>query len=81
MDTVKKDHCLWKSWAAPYKYVIFNRSDESYDQCLKRLTIFAENSEAESVKYYIEFCMRFLIWVRIQKEIRIFRSWKIFILR
>ena len=28
----------------------FNRSDESYDQCLKRLTIFAENSEAESVK-------------------------------
>ena len=28
----------------------FNRSDESYDQCLKRLTVFAENSDAESVK-------------------------------
>ncbi|MDG0986432.1 MAG: hypothetical protein P8O74_03200, partial [Paracoccaceae bacterium] len=28
----------------------FNKSEESYDQCLKRLTIFAENSDAESVK-------------------------------
>ena len=28
----------------------FNKSEESYDQCLKRLTIFAENSYAESVK-------------------------------
>jgi hypothetical protein len=28
----------------------FNSSDESYDQCLKRLTVFAENSDVESVK-------------------------------
>jgi hypothetical protein len=28
----------------------FNKSDESYDQCLKRLKVFAENSDVESVK-------------------------------
>jgi hypothetical protein len=28
----------------------FNRSDDSYDQCLKRLTVFSENSDADSVK-------------------------------
>ena len=51
MDTRKKRSLLVEKLGRLHTSMSsFNRSDESYDQCLKRLTIFAENSEAESVK-------------------------------
>lgn len=51
MDTRKKRKLLVEKLSRLHASVSsFSKSDESYDQCLKHLTIFAENSEAESVK-------------------------------
>ena len=51
MDTRKKRALLVEKLSRLHSSTAsFNRSDESYDQCLKRLTVFAENSDAESVK-------------------------------
>ena len=51
MDTRKKRSLLVEKLSRLHSSMAsFNRSDESYDQCLKRLTVFAENSDAESVK-------------------------------
>ena len=51
MDTRKKRSLLVEKLSRLHSGMAsFNKSDESYDQCLKRLTIFAENSDAESVK-------------------------------
>ena len=51
MDTRKKRALLVEKLSRLHSSMAsFNRSDESYDQCLKRLTVFAENSDTESVK-------------------------------
>ena len=51
MDTRKKRKLLVEKLSRLHSSISsFSKSDESYDQCLKHLTIFAENSEAESVK-------------------------------
>ena len=51
MDTRKKRALLVEKLSRLHSSMTsFNRSDESYDQCLKRLTVFAQNSDAESVK-------------------------------
>ena len=51
MDTRKKRSLLVEKLSRLHASISsFSKSDESYDQCLKHLTIFAENSEAESVK-------------------------------
>ena len=51
MDTRKKRSLLVEKLNRLHSGMAsFNKSEESYDQCLKRLTIFAENSDAESVK-------------------------------
>ena len=51
MDTRKKRALLVEKLSRLHSSMAsFNRSDDSYDQCLKRLTVFAENSDAESVK-------------------------------
>ena len=51
MDTRKKRSLLVEKLSRLHSGMAsFNKSEESYDQCLKRLTIFAENSDAESVK-------------------------------
>jgi succinate dehydrogenase flavin-adding protein (antitoxin of CptAB toxin-antitoxin module) len=51
MDTRKKRSLLVEKLSRLHSGMAsFNKSDESYDQCLKRLTVFAENSDAESVK-------------------------------
>ena len=51
MDTRKKRKLLVEKLSRLHSSVSsFSKSDESYDQCLKHLTIFSENSEAESVK-------------------------------
>ena len=51
MDTRKKRKLLVEKLSRLHASISsFSKSDESYDQCLKHLTIFAENSEAESVK-------------------------------
>ena len=51
MDTRKKRSLLVEKLSRLHSSMAsFNRSDENYDQCLKRLTVFAENSDAESVK-------------------------------
>ena len=51
MDTRKKRSLLVEKLSRLHSSVSsFNRSDENYDQCLKRLTVFAENSDPESVK-------------------------------
>jgi len=51
MDTRKKGKLLVEKLSRLHASVSsFSKSDESYDQCLKHLTIFSENSEAESVK-------------------------------
>jgi len=51
MDTRKKRKLLVEKLSRLHASISsFSKSDESYDQCLKHLTIFSENSEAESVK-------------------------------
>tara|TARA_B100000927_G_scaffold89098_1_gene72027 strand:- start:675 stop:1538 length:864 start_codon:yes stop_codon:yes gene_type:complete len=51
MDTRKKRALLVEKLTRLHSSVSsFSTSDEGYDQCLKRLLIFAENSEPESVK-------------------------------
>jgi len=51
MDTRKKRSLLVEKLSRLHSGMAsFNKSEESYDQCLKRLTIFAKNSDAESVK-------------------------------
>ena len=51
MDTRKKRKLLVEKLSRLHASISsFSKSDESYNQCLKHLTIFAENSEAESVK-------------------------------
>ncbi|MCH1413507.1 MAG: hypothetical protein L7U86_08960 [Rhodobacteraceae bacterium] len=51
MDTRKKRSLLVEKLSRLHSSMAsFNRSDESYDQCMNRLTVFAENSDAESVK-------------------------------
>lgn len=51
MDTRKKRKLLVEKLSRLHASISsFSKSDESYEQCLKHLTIFAENSEAESVK-------------------------------
>ena len=51
MDTRKKRALLVEKLSRLHSSMTsFNRSDENYDQCLKRLTVFAENSDKESVK-------------------------------
>ena len=51
MDTRKKRALLVEKLSRLHSSMTsFNRSDESYDQCLKRLTVFSENSDADSVK-------------------------------
>ena len=51
MDTRKKRALLVEKLSRLHSSVSsFSTSDEGYDQCLKRLLIFAENSEPESVK-------------------------------
>ena len=51
MDTRKKRSLLVEKLSRLHSGMAsFNKSEESCDQCLKRLTIFAENSDAESVK-------------------------------
>ena len=51
MDTRKKRSLLVEKLSRLHSSMTsFNKSDENYDQCLKRLTVFAENSDAESVK-------------------------------
>ena len=51
MDTRKKRALLVEKLSRLHSSMAsFNRSDESYDQCLKRLLLFAENSEPDSVK-------------------------------
>lgn len=51
MDTRKKRKLLVEKLSRLHASISsFSKSDESYDQCLKHLTIFAENSEAESVR-------------------------------
>ena len=51
MDTRKKRKLLVEKLSRLHASISsFSKSDETYDQCLKHLTIFAENSEAESVK-------------------------------
>ena len=51
MDTRKKRSLLVEKLSRLHSSMAsLNRSDENYDQCLKRLTVFAENSDAESVK-------------------------------
>ena len=51
MDTRKKRALLVEKLSRLHSSMAsFNRSDESYDQCLKRLAVFAENSDTESVK-------------------------------
>ena len=51
MDTRKKRSLLVEKLSRLHSSMAsFSRSDESYDQCLKRLIVFAENSDVESVK-------------------------------
>ena len=51
MDTRKKRSLLVEKLSRLHSSMTsFNKSDENYDQCLKRLTVFAENSDPESVK-------------------------------
>jgi len=51
MDTRKKRSLLVEKLSRLHSSMAsFNRSDDSYDQRLKRLTVFSENSDAESVK-------------------------------
>jgi len=51
MDTRKKRSLLVEKLSRLHSSMAsFNRSDENYDQCLKRLIVFAENSNVESVK-------------------------------
>ena len=51
MDTRKKRSLLVEKLSRLHSGMAsFNRSDENYDQCLKRLIVFAENSDVESVK-------------------------------
>ena len=51
MDTRKKRSLLVEKLSRLHSGMAsFNRSDENYDQCLKRLIVFAENSDFESVK-------------------------------
>ena len=51
MDTRKKRSLLVEKLSRLHSSMSsLNRSDENYDQCLKRLTVFAENSDPESVK-------------------------------
>ena len=49
MDTRKKRSLLVEKLSRLHASMAsFNKSDESYDQCLKRLTVFAENSDCLS---------------------------------
>ena len=51
MDTRKKRSLLVEKLSRLHSSMAsFNRSDDSYDQCLKRLTVFSENSDADNVK-------------------------------
>lgn len=51
MDTRKKRSLLVEKLSRLHSSLsTFSRSDENYDKCMKTLTIFSENSEAESVK-------------------------------
>ena len=51
MDTRKKRALLVEKLSRLHASVSsFNKSDENYDQCLKHLKLFAENSDADSVK-------------------------------
>ena len=51
MDTRKKRSLLVEKLSRLHSSLAsFNNSEENYDQCLKRLIIFSENSERESVK-------------------------------
>ena len=51
MDTRKKRSLLVEKLSRLHSGLSsFNNSEESYEQCLKRLITFAENSEADSVK-------------------------------
>ena len=51
MDTRKKRTLLVEKLSRLHASVSsFNKSDENYDQCLKHLKLFAENSDADSVK-------------------------------
>ena len=51
MDTRKKRTLLVEKLSRLHSSVSsFNKSDENYDQCLKHLKLFAENSDADSVK-------------------------------
>ena len=51
MDTRKKRTLLVEKLSRLHASVSsFNKSDENYDQCLKHLKLFAENSDGDSVK-------------------------------
>tara|TARA_B100000609_G_C17204293_1_gene429976 strand:- start:1096 stop:1959 length:864 start_codon:yes stop_codon:yes gene_type:complete len=51
MDTRKKRTLLVEKLSRLHASVSsFNKSDENYDQCLKHLKLFAENSDTDSVK-------------------------------
>ncbi len=51
MDTRKKRTLLVEKLSRLHASVLsFNKSDANYDQCLKHLKLFAENSDADSVK-------------------------------
>ena len=51
MDTRKKRTLLVEKLSRLHASVSsFNKSDENYEQCLKHLKLFAENSDADSVK-------------------------------
>ncbi len=51
MDTRKKRTLLVEKLSRLHDSVSsFNKSEENYDQCLKHLKLFAENSDADSVK-------------------------------
>ena len=51
MDTRKKRTLLVEKLSRLHASVSsFNKSEENYDQCLKHLKLFAENSDADSVK-------------------------------
>ena len=81
MDTRKKRSLLVEKLSRLHSSMSsFNRSDESYDQCLKRLTIFAENSDAESVKVLYRILYALPNIERKPKEKLIFRSLIILIL-
>ena len=70
MDTRKKRALLVEKLSRLHSSVSsFSTSDEGYDQCLKRLLIFAENSEPESVKVLYKILLCFTqCWKRNQKR-------------